>query len=390
MLDPLDGNVLLEHVSALAYTIGPRPPGHSAEARARAYIRQALHAMGAPEPEEQPFYTPDTWGYALGTPFALSLAGSALGRWGRAGSWVGAALNAIGAYFTWRATSGLRQPLDRIARQRLSANLIVRIPPLGERRRKMVLVGHTDTNRHRGTFGPARKALLPAFTTAALTFQLAGAVAQAAGAARLSLAMAAGQLVGLGIILDDETGPFVDGANDNASAVACLLGIGAALRAAPLEHTEVWLAFTGAEEVGAVGMHVLLDRRGDELRDAYFLDFEMVGRGELAYAAHHSGFSYLSGYAPDPESVALVERAACEQPRLRVAGRRLMMLEEVAALRRRGYRGICLVGLDADGWPANWHQVSDAVGMIEPEALERAARFGLAMLRTLDKAARCE
>lgn len=48
---------------------------------------------------------------------------------------------------------------------------------------------------------------------------------------------------------------------------------------APLEHTEVWLAFTGAEEVGSVGMHVLLDRCGEQLRDAYFLDFEMVGRG---------------------------------------------------------------------------------------------------------------
>jgi hypothetical protein len=60
------------------------------------------------------------------------------------------------------------------------------------------------------------------------------------------------------------------------------------------------------------------------------------------------------------------------------------MFEEVGALRGRGFKGICLVGLEADGWPANWHQETDAIGDIQPEALERAARFGLAMLQTLD------
>jgi hypothetical protein len=61
-----------------------------------------------------------------------------------------------------------------------------------------------------------------------------------------------------------------------------------------------------------------------------------------------------------------------------------MMLEEVAPLRRRGYRGICLVGIGQDGWPANWHRATDSVGNIDPAALERAARFGMAMLQTID------
>ncbi len=85
MPDPLDGNALLEHVTALAATIGPRPPGHPAEERARTYIRQTLQTMDLPEPEVQPFRTPDTWGYALATPAVLSLVGRALGRWGRIG-----------------------------------------------------------------------------------------------------------------------------------------------------------------------------------------------------------------------------------------------------------------------------------------------------------------
>jgi hypothetical protein len=247
-----------------------------------------------------------------------------------------------------------------------------------------VLLGHTDTNRHRDSFSPARRSALLATGTALIGIQAAGAAAQVLGSPLLTGAAAAAHIAGLGAVLADESGPYVDGANDNASAVACLLGIGAAISARPLQHTDVWLVFTGAEEVGALGAHALLDEYGDQLRSAYFLDFEMVGRGDLAYISRHGGFSYLSAYAPDAESVALVERTASANRQLGIYGKELGMLDEVGALRGRGFRGICLTGIDADGLPANWHRESDAVGNIQPEALERAARFGLAMLQTLD------
>ncbi len=384
-IDPLEGESLLRHVSALAYNIGPRPAGHDTEARARTYIRKALNEIGITEIKAQPFETPDSWAYALGTPFALSLTGMLLGRLGKLGRFAGAILGAAGAYLTWRAVSGLRQPLDRVGTQRTSANLIVRIPPTGRYRNTMVLLAHTDTNRHRESFSSSRKASLPTTATALIGLQAAGAVAQVTGGNWLSNVITAGQIAGLGAIVADEKGNFVDGANDNASAVACLLGIGAALHAQPLQHTEVWLVFTGAEEVGLKGVHALLDEYGEQqMRRAGFLNFEMVGRGNLAYVTHHSGFSHLSDYAPDSESVALVERTAHANRRFGVFGTKMMMLDQVAALRRRGYRGISLVGLDVDGWPANWHSATDAIGNIQPEALERAARFGLAILQTLD------
>jgi hypothetical protein len=37
-----------------------------------------------------------------------------------------------------------------------------------------------------------------------------------------------------------------------------------------------------------------------------------------------------------------------------------------------------------DGWLANWHRYSDNVYSIEPAGIERAARFALAMMQTLD------
>ncbi|NTW97551.1 MAG: Zn-dependent exopeptidase M28 [Oscillochloris sp.] len=384
VIDSLNGTALLRHVSALAYSIGPRPAGHETEARARTYIRKALEEIGITEVKAQPFKAPDTWAYALGTPFALSLGGILLGRLGWPGRILGTLVGGAAAYLTWRAASGLRQPLDQVGPQRTSANLIVRLPCEGRYRRTVVLLANVDTNRHRDSFSAARKAALPATTTAMLGLQAAGVVAGAVGKPWLTRSIAAAQAATLGAIMADESGPFVDGANDNASSVACLLGIAAALGAQPLQHTDIWLVFTGAEEVGLVGAHALLDEYGDQLRSAYFVNLAMVGRGDLAYVSRHSGFSYLSGYAPDAESVALVERTASAERHFGIYGKDLMMLDQTAALRRRGYKGVCLVSLDADGWPANWHRDTDSIGNIQPEALERAARFSLAMLQTLD------
>ncbi|EFO81737.1 hypothetical protein OSCT_0409 [Oscillochloris trichoides DG-6] len=383
-VDPLTGTALLDHASALAYNIGPRPAGHETENRARSYIRKTLHAMGIEEVKAQPFQTPDTWGYALGTPFALSLGGLILSRLGWPGRILGGLLGGAAAYLTWRAASGMRQPLDQVAPQKTSANLIVRIPSAGRPKHKVVLLAHTDTNRHRDSFSNQRKGMLAQTTTALMGLQAAGAVAQVIGNRWLTRAIGAAQVAGVAAILADERGPYVDGANDNASAVACLLGLANTLNANPLKHTDVWIVFTGAEEVGLVGVHTLLDEYGDQLMGAYFIDLEMVGRGQLSYVAEHSGFSTLSSYAPDPESVALVERTAIAHPSFRVSGKKVTMLDETAAVRRRGYKGICLVGLEVDGWPANWHRDTDAIGNLQPEALERAARFTLATLQTLD------
>jgi Zn-dependent M28 family amino/carboxypeptidase len=192
-------------------------------------------------------------------------------------------------------------------------------------------------------------------------------------------------LVDLGLLINEERGGFVEGANDNATAVACLLGLGAHLQQHPLQQTEVWLAFTGAEEVGCLGIHKLLDTHGQDLHDAWFLDFEMVGAGDVAYVTRHSAAGLLNGYKPDPHSAALADKVARQHPEYRVTGRDMTIFEEVGALRKRDYRGLCLVGVGQDGWLVNWHQYSDTAENIDTETLERAARFAWEMMQSLDE-----
>ncbi len=392
MTDPLLSANLLKHVKALAQSIGPRPTGHPAEAVAQEYVRETLHSLGLPEVEELPFATWDTWGYTTITPNVVGLLGNLLGKWGRFGRLFGGAISLLSGYHLLQASACGQQPLAFLyPNKKTTKNLLVRIPPTGERLHRVVLVGHTDTNKHRQTFGPAQKQnvlLLETLNIALPLLNGAAQVAEAFGGGKragwLRKLSAGGMLVSLGVLLADELEGYVEGANDNATAVAALLGLAAHLSENPLQHTEVWLAFTSGEEVGCVGLHKLLDEYGHVLNNAYFIDFEMVGCKEIAYVTEHSSFSYLTSYRPDLESVRLAEKTARNYPELAVNGRNMFIGDEVGALRGRDYRGICLVGVGEDGWPANWHQYSDTLVNIQPEGIERAARFALAMMQELD------
>ncbi len=396
MNDPLSADQLLAHVEMLAQHIGPRPAGRSAEQQARDYIRRVLNEADFDEAaiEELPFPTPDTYGYMFLTPVLLTLIGNGLGVLGQAGKLIGSAAGLLSAYHLWQSARANRQPLSAVYPLRAmhpTANLIVRIPAAQVRQQRVVLLGHTDTNKARFTFSPAMKRFMPVLlTSGTLTPFVNGLaqIAQALGRGRVAKVVqrlsALGLVAFLPLLLYDEMEGHIDGANDNATAVACLLGLGAYLKHRPLEHTEVWLAFTGAEETGCLGAHHLLDVYGDQLREAWFIDFEMVGTRDVIYVLKH-GISYLGCYEPDAESLRWAMDTSRQHPDLHVHGQSMVIAEEVGALRARGYRGLCLAGVGADGWLANWHQYSDNFSNIEPSGIERAARFALAMMQTLDE-----
>jgi len=104
--------------------------------------------------------------------------------------------------------------------------------------------------------------------------------------------------------------PYSPGANDNAASVAVNLRLATQLAREPLEATEVWCAFTGAEEVDHRGLKVLL-KEHPELRDALFIDLEGVGGGKLCYLTQEG---ILRHYNPDPGLLRFAEEAAKRRP----------------------------------------------------------------------------
>lgn len=390
MAESLSADMMMQHIRALADDIGPRPAGTPREQWAHDYVREALAQMDITDIETLPFQSPRTWGYSTVIPAALALFGNLLA--GRRGRLLGGLLTLVSAESLYRTMgverSGLIHELQPTGP---SSTQIVRIAPRGEVKHKLVFIGHVDANRHRLLFAPETKNLLQIAGSVYLASLMANGliqIARAMGPKRafgkwygLSLA---GLLTALVVNLLDEQGPFIDGANDNATAVACVLELARYFQQNPLEHTEVWLAFTGAEEVGLLGTHALLDKYGDELRDATFIDFEMVGAGELAYVTHHSSWTHFTGYSPDPHTTALVAELAREQPEFGVTGRPMLITEEVGALRKRGFRGLCLVGVGVDGFLVNWHRDTDVSANIDPARVAKAARFAVAIAEKVD------
>ncbi len=203
------------------------------------------------------------------------------------------------------------------------------------------------------------------------------------------IALGMGTLLGLVslamlfFLISDERQPHVEGANDNATAVSILLGMAEALQSQPLHTSEVVLLFTGCEEAGCVGMESYLRQFHPKREDTFWIDLEMVGTGNLCYITRH-GVSRFSEYRPHPEMAALAAGVARQFPGLGVTGKEMLILEEIASLRRHGYRAVCVAGHNQQGYLPNWHRISDTLENIEPETLTRAAHYTWALMKALD------
>jgi hypothetical protein len=180
----------------------------------------------------------------------------------------------------------------------------------------------------------------------------------------------------------DDRVPYSPGAHDNAASVAVALEVGTRFAERPLDRTEVWLAFTGAEETDHAGLYELLRRHDPELREADFLGMEGLGSGELVYLTRQGVCAH---YAPEAGLLSLAVDVATQRPELGVKPAHMVGEDEVGTLRRFGYRAICIAGRDpASGTLPQWHRPDDTADTVSGEFMERAADFAVALLQALD------
>ena len=382
---------LMEHLRVLCEEIGPRPTGTRQEQRAAEYVRQQLWSLGIEDVEEQPFETPTSAGYGLILPLVSAAIAVPMGRLGRLGKLMGA-LTLLGALFNLREFGMGKPPLHQpLAATMKSQNVIARIPPRGEKTGRVFVVAHLDTSKQRFTIPQPFPPLTRIFNTMAMGLGGLGALSMLGDVLRGRKAISGVQkatgVVALGMLtatIIDESQPYVQGANDNASAVAVALELAATLRAEPLEHTEVTLLFTGSEETGLVGIEKYLEQYDPPKPNSYWIDLEMVGTGGLCYVTRH-GLNKFGEYRPTPQITALAAKTARRHPELRVQGKPMTTLDEVAPLVRQGYEAICIAGYDELGALPNWHRLSDTLEQIEPETLSRAQQYTAALIREIDQ-----
>lgn len=382
---------LVEPVRVLAGEIGPRGTGTPGEAAAADYVARHLARLELAVERQRFRAVADQNAFPLAVNLVALLAVVLYSLGGPLARWAAAALALATPVLFWETVTHSESPLRPLLPHVHSQNVIGRILPTVETRQRVVLLAHLDTNRCRLAWQSATVRYLEPLTwlTFAVLVLLGGL--HLAGALLggplwvwwLSL-LPAGYILGTVVTLwRDWRTPFSPGAHDNASGVAVALAVGQRLASQPLQYTEVWLAFTGAEETDHRGLKVILQEHGATLRDAAFLDLEGVGGGELVYLARE-GLCWP--YRPDPGLLALAERIAVRRPDLGVRPAWMTVEDEVRTLRNRGYRALCIAGRDPQtGTLPRWHRPDDTADTVSPEALERAATFVWEMVKAMEE-----
>ena len=380
----------LNHIHALAVDIGPRGPTRPGERQGALYAQAQFEKMGL-KPVFETFlsarsiFHPHLLGSCL---ILLAFALFPLG------GWITALLAALLSIFVvvceLLELSFQNNPFRKIVPKGESQNVFAVIPPAGEHRRDLVLVGHLDSQRTPIIFSTLRWVkIYDRFTKvvfaslilqiivycAAIFFPIAWAWYATFPTAVCAILLAA-------MCLQAEATPFTAGANDNASAVGMVLSLAEEFTTQPLQHTRVLVVCTGCEEVQHYGMIDFYKRHQKDLKKPTALVFEMLGCAGPAWLTKEG---IIVPFKADQRLVQMAERLAAEHPEwdaypAKASGGNTEMAD---ALRCK-IPAITITGLTRDGVSPYWHQLADTFDKMNPEVMEKSWNMTRAMIDCID------
>jgi hypothetical protein len=377
---PIDHIVVDIH--EICTTLGPRPALSQEEANTAQWVKSRLHGLGI-EVIEQPFYSSGRLIERLGPVGLLTgiglLAGLGQRRWRHI---LGMVITAAAAWGARQAQSGQMAFWETIQPQRRAFNIIGRIPPQGPLQNRVVLIAHLDTDLERLSSYAHWRDMLPspawglqrlAPFGAALTFE-----ARWRWLRKLLVGAALAQTA---LLIADEMGAYVPGANDNASGVALLLALTETLRQSPLQGTEVVIVFTSCDTLQGRGSAELAAQFGDQWHEANWIVVDSIGAGELCW---------IPGI-PDTGIVQTMQRVAAAYPAWGIMARLLTVPDPTTPFTTCQLQAAAIMGYERTASvPVNWRQATDTVEHIAPDTLRKARQFLQAVLKEIDCAGKVE
>lgn len=382
----------IEHVRYLSETIGPRGSTRPAEKVAADYVAQILQETGY-QPITETFMSARS-SYSPFVIFAgLILAGEILFWTGtRWGSFIALmlVLFAVGSVLlelTFRSN-----PFRWLLPKGESQNVWTRIQPRDEPLEQVVLLGHLDSNRTPLLFssdGWVRflGIIVPLCLISAVVLMVLfgiGSITPKLLWQYLSLPFVLVIAVLFILMLQADTSPFSPGANDNATAVAAVLGVAEGLKDAPLEHTTVWTLFTGCEEVGCYGADAFVRAHSDELGCPAWIPLEILG-GVGADPTYLTSETFLLAAHSDPALLAIADQVASQHPSLGAESLAWKSTYTEGAIGAKyGYRVLTLASFRRDGLLPEWHRPTDTIENVDVEVLNKCERFLWELLREID------
>jgi Peptidase family M28 len=385
---------------AHARVIGATPRGSATEAERQAaqYVQEQCKSLAIANVQLEPFQGLRSLWLFLALAFGLALVGHAA-FWllrGTAGDYpallIAVLAFVLSGFLIWRKFSFHDYPLRLSLPHAPSQNVVAVIPPVSDIRQRVVLVGHLDS--HRAVFWFATNLLVVIFGIIsiitmygiyfAIPVYILAALTKIQLFAWLGLVLAAFHFLAWFTGVTADLGRYSPGANDNASGIGTALALAERLIAEPLQHTEVWLAFTGCEESGCDGMLSLIKAHGETLKEALFLDFEMVGIGDgLCYTSEEGN---LHRQRISPEVEALLKEVGMPFDLHSVKGPLVGAFSEGGTLWEYGFKAACLSAHYRNSpFLAEWHRLSDTPSRLQVESFERIHALSWALLHRVDR-----
>ena len=395
MSDREDITRVREDVDALV-DVGGRVAGSDAERRAARHAAGRLDAMGR-EADVEAISVFPSWHLAHVAHALLGILGSVVAVESPA---LGAAFAGLAVLSAALDATGVAHFARRLTGRRASQNVVSRED--GDKPGTLVLLAHLDTARSGAAFNrrvEERRATLgrllrrplsplgPLFWSLVVIF--ACAVLRIVGLegtllTAVQFVPTAVLIVHLPLLVDIALSEPVPGANDNASGVAAVLEL-ADLHGGKLEHFDLWVVLTGAQESGALGMREFLRRHRGELDRGrtVFVNLDELGAGTVRFSRREG---LLLTTRSHPQLVALCKELAEDDSE---AGARPISIRsptDAAAARAAGYPAITLTSRNALDYVPGHHTDDDTPGRLEDGALERSLRFAHELVERIDQA----
>ena len=193
-------------------------------------------------------------------------------------------------------------------------------------------------------------------------------------------------IVSVPLMLDSALSGISPGANDNASGVATVLRL-AERYGGSLEHLDVQVLITGAQEAQVQGMRSFLKKRKKQLDPArtIFLNVDEVGAGTVRYITREG---YVFTYPYHPALVELCDEIAEgdeDEGRFRARPLKSREASDANAARTARFPAIAVTCRNALDRAPNHHRATDTPEEIDPDSLERAYGFCSALIELIDE-----
>lgn len=382
-----------KHVIYLSKRIGPRGPGSDGESAAAAYVSRIFNESGITT-ETEGFYSWKSDLHALIILFGLTIVSYFIFL----NSYAFSFLISLVVFFLFQMETYTWGTVSKLLRKTSSSNVIGKIIPDGHIKKRIIFVANYDTAKN----SPLGNSFISRFYNifyivafmciiAVTALGIAGLGASLLRFSKESIRMmwlvmspfpAYLLLFTLLILIGEIWGRYQSGANDNSSGVAVLLYLMGRLSKEPPESVEVWGVATGRGFAGGRGMVDLIKRHRAELKNAYIINLDHVGKGETKLLTREGA---IIGFRCNNQ----LKRLAFDTTRKLIhthlgKGKCRVKKSDGMVAMARGFKAITIAGNSKGGTYFGYRSSDDTTDKISRSSLDRAARISLAIVTAVD------